>query len=119
MREESEDRQKALAIEATKLRDLESRILLRELLPEIKSFVSRAQWASKATTIEARFPAITRSLTEASKIASDTLLNQNFDGFFQEECRKLRAPKVTVDFSGRRGAGKTQIPDAKSKAEVE
>ena len=87
----------------TKLRELESRILLRELLPEIKSFISRAQWASKATTIETRFPAITRSLTEASKIASDTLLNQNFDGFFQNECLKLRAPKVTVDFPGRKG----------------
>ena len=84
LRKESEDRQKALAIEVTKLRDLESRILLRELLPEIKSFVSRAQWASRATIIEFRFPAITRSLTEASKIASDTLLNHNFDGFFQE-----------------------------------
>ena len=58
--------------ELAKLRNLEDRMTLKTLLPQIRAHVERAKWASKASTIlAARFPPLLRSLTEASKTASE------------------------------------------------
>jgi recombinational DNA repair ATPase RecF len=50
-----------------------------------------------------RFQGTLKSLTDASKAASEQLLNQDFEKRFREECEALKAPAVTLEFPGRRG----------------
>lgn len=93
-----------LHAEATKtLRELESRILLRQLLPDIEAYVQRAKWVVRAATAGAKLPPIHRTLTDATKDASETLLNTDFEELFREECTALRAPTVKLHFPGRKG----------------
>lgn len=87
-----------------KLRDLEDRITLRALLPSIRAHVEDIKWASRASTAIDRFPPLLRSLTDASKLASEDLINQDFESHFTEECKSLRAPEVNLEFPGREGA---------------
>jgi hypothetical protein len=100
---QAEERRRAFEREAATLRDLEARLALRELLPAIRTYVERAKWADKAGTILGRFRGLGRSLTEASKTASESILNHDFEALFNAECKSLRAPKVTLEFPGRRG----------------
>lgn len=87
--------------------ELHSRFTLRELLPKIREYVEQARWASKAETIaNNRFPQLQRSLTEASKIASEDLLNRDFETHFRRECVALNAPSVKLEFPGRAGQAK-------------
>ena len=44
-----------------------------------------------------------RSLTDTSKLASEQLLNKDFERHFNDECKLLRAPAVTLQFPGRQG----------------
>ena len=96
-------RKELLATESGKLRDLQDRMTLGELLPSIRKHVTSAKWASRAGTILGRFRQLGRSLTDTSKLASEQLLNHNFETTFTAECRALHAPAVTLDFPGRRG----------------
>lgn len=101
--EQAQKRKETLAEERKKLRNLEDRLTLRELLPQITKHVEAAQWADKARTYVGRFRALTKSLTETSKIASGRLLNQDFEKAFLRESKALRAPEVSLDFPGRKG----------------
>lgn len=103
LRTQASQRKEHLESERAKLRDLQDRATLSELLPGIREFVERAKWASRAKLILDRFPALSRSLTTASKQAGEQLLNQDFESAFVGECEALRAPTVTLDFPGRRG----------------
>lgn len=96
-------RQKAFTEELAKLHNLKDRIALRGILPGVVTYVEKAKWADKANTILSRFKAINTSLTNLSKIASEQLLNQDFEKLFISECQKLNAPIVTLDFSGKKG----------------
>lgn len=115
--QQAKERKKALEEESAKLRDLEARLTLRELLDQIVKHVESAKWADKANTIHSRLSyTVGRSLTETSKVASEELLNQNFEELFQRECKALRAPSVSLDFPGRKGQAarkKTLSPDHK------
>ena len=97
----AETRKDLLDDAKAKLRDLTDRLTLRELLPDIRTRVENAKWASKASTIGARLKQVERSLTEESKAASAALLNQDFEERFFAECEELRAPKVTLKFPGK------------------
>ena len=57
-------RKELLATESGKLRDLQDRMTLGELLPSIRKHVASAKWASRAGTILGRFRQIGRSLTD-------------------------------------------------------
>ena len=46
---------------------------------------------------------IQRGLTDTAKAASEEVLNKNFTKRFEDECRRLRAPRITLDFPGRQG----------------
>lgn len=101
---EATERERLFQAETSNLRTLEARITLQTLLAEIKAHVEKAQWAAKAGVLTTtRFPPILRSLTEESKRASEQLLNQDFETRFGQECTALRAPRVSLDFPGRRG----------------
>ncbi len=100
---ELQERDKKLQEELPRLRMLEARLSMRELMPQIERHVEDAQWADRAGHVLRRFQGTLKSLTEASKAASEQLLNQDFETRFREECHKLRAPVVTLEFPGRRG----------------
>ena len=98
------DRARQHAEQTALLRDLEDRLTLRKQLPKIKEHVEKAKWAEQANTIARdRFPPLLRSLTKQQKLASEDLLNQDFERFFRAECEALRAPKVRLQFPGRGG----------------
>lgn len=100
----AEERQQALISTARTLRELEARLLLRNLLTEIKDFVKISKWVQNLNQlITTRFPVITRELTNVSKTASEEMLNKDFERHFLQECRSLRAPNVQLDFPGRKG----------------
>lgn len=96
-------REEALRERQTKLLDIESRIKLAALLPQITTAVDQAKWVDKAKIQQRKFQALLRSLTETSKIASEQLLNKDFERHFDDECKLLRAPAVTLQFPGRQG----------------
>jgi hypothetical protein len=94
---------RVLTEDRARIAAFESRQNLARLLPDIRSYAEGAAWASKLRTLLARFPGLLRSLTEASKVASEEILNRDFERVFYQECAALRAPTVTLDFPGRRG----------------
>jgi len=98
------EREREFTEQSSHLRELEDRLTLKELLPALKNHVVNQQWAQRADTIiRDRFPPLLRSLTAQSKVASEDLLNQDFERLFREECAALRAPEVRLQFPGRRG----------------
>jgi len=97
-----EERTRAYDQAKKELRELEARITLQRLLPQIRDYINRAKWANQADTIiSGPLPALQRSLTEASKVASEDLMNQDFTRFFERECQALQAPQVKLEFPGR------------------
>lgn len=101
--ERRDKREAALRERQRKLRDIESRLKLAGLMPQIETAVERAKWVDKARIQLKRFQGLLRSLTETSKTASEQLLNRDFEHQFVEECKLLRAPAVTLQFPGRQG----------------
>lgn len=108
------ERSRLLDERRARLAALEARVTLARLLPEIRDHVESAAWSHRLHILLARFSALLRSLTETSKVASQEILNRDFERVFYEECRRLRAPNVTLDFPGRRGEAarrKSVAPD--------
>lgn len=103
LRKQASERKTDLDRETAKLRVLENRLTLKALLPDVRTYVERAQWAARATPLINRIPAVLRSLTEQSKVASQELLDKDFERLFEAERVALRAPKVRLDFAGRKG----------------
>jgi hypothetical protein len=73
------------------------------LLPQIEKRVSDAKWVGRATIVKSNLTGVLRSLTDAAKDAGEELLNKDFGRRFEEECKRLRAPNVTLNFPGRQG----------------
>jgi len=101
--EQRDKREEALRERQGKLLDLESRLKLAALMPQIEDMVEQAKWVDKARIQQRRFQGLLRSLTETSKVASEQLLNRDFGRHFAEECAKLNAPAVSLQFPGRQG----------------
>jgi energy-coupling factor transporter ATP-binding protein EcfA2 len=96
-------RQEALKKKQTELIELQGKKAANNLLPQIEKRVSDAKWASRANILKNVMSGVLRSLTDAAKDASEELLNKGFEKRFQDECLKLRAPNVTLNFPGRQG----------------
>jgi hypothetical protein len=103
LRKQGEERTRALADAQGRLRELEARLTLRDLIPAIRDHVEAARWADRAGSYLRPFQGIKKSLTETSKRASAEVLNRDFERSFGEECQALRAPRVSLDFPGREG----------------
>lgn len=111
---DAKEKSRVLAEERARLSLLEARLTLARLLPEIRGFVEQAAWADRLRTLLGRFQGLLRGLTDTSKVASQDILNRDFERVFYEECATLRAPNVTLDFPGRRGEAarrKSVAPD--------
>jgi energy-coupling factor transporter ATP-binding protein EcfA2 len=98
-----EERQAALKAKQKELIELQGKKTAHSLLPQIEKRVTDAKWVARATIVRNNIPNVLRSLTEAAKEASETLLNKDFGERFEEECKRLRAPNVTLNFPGRQG----------------
>ena len=101
--EQLADRESALRIADSELSTLVAAIELNRRFPAIAVFVENAKKATKLSQILKRLPALLRSLTEKSKLASEDLVNRDFQGRFDEECKALRTPSVRLEFIGREG----------------
>ena len=82
---------------------LKDRLELGRRVAEITTYVEDARWAQKADELVKRFRGVLRSLTETAKVASEDLVNNDFEVRFANECKALRAPQVKLDFPGREG----------------
>ncbi|MCH8814036.1 MAG: AAA family ATPase [Chloroflexi bacterium] len=100
---DASERDQVLTEKCARLATLEARITLSSRIPDIRSYVKNAQWVDRLKTLMDHFQGLLKSLTEASKVASEELLNRDFEKAFYKECKLLRAPKVKLDFPGRRG----------------
>lgn len=100
----SADRVTKLGESQIKLLNLKARAQLKDNFPDIQGYVEDAKWAESLRIAAARISSTQAALTSVAKQASTFLLNNNFDARFQEECLKLRAPVVQLDFPGRKGA---------------
>ncbi len=102
---EGDARQRAelLGDQRSRIAETEARVTLGRLLPEIRVYVESAAWSNRVKGLLGRFQGLLRGLTEQSKLASEEILNRNFERAFYEECAALRAPNVALGFPGRRG----------------
>jgi hypothetical protein len=98
-----EQRQTALKAKQAELIELQGKKMAHTLLPQIEKRVSDAKWVARATIVKSNLTGVLRSLTEAAKEASEQLLNKDFEKRFENECKLLRAPNVTLNFPGRQG----------------
>lgn len=96
-------RAQSLADTRIKIALIEARLELMRLLPDIRVYVRNAAWSASLRTLLGRFQGLLTGLTVVSKLASEDILNRDFERRFYEECTALRAPSVTLDFPGRRG----------------
>ena len=103
--ERRDKREEALRERQAKLLDIESRLKLAALLPQIEKAVDQAKWVDKAKIQQRKFQALLRSLTETSKLASEQLLNKDFERHFTKECKALRAPAGDAAVSRQAGPG--------------
>ncbi|MCX2746290.1 AAA family ATPase [Arthrobacter sp. MI7-26] len=106
LNQRSADRTAKLAESQAKLLNLKARSVLNENFSDIETYVEDTKWVESLRIAAARIPSTQAGLTAVAKQASTLLLNNNFDTRFQEECRKLRAPEVQLDFPGRKGASR-------------
>lgn len=98
-------RQEARSKAEKKVRDLEDRIVLKAHLAAIRTAVENAKWAERASRIVSkRFPPLKASLTNQTKVASEDLLNTDFQRLFEQERKALRAPPVRLQFPGKDAA---------------
>lgn len=102
----SADRMTKLGESQSKLLNLKARAQLKDNLSDIQAYVEDAKWAESLRIAAARISSTQTALTTVAKQASTLLLNNHFHARFQEECLKLRAPVVQLDFPGRKGASR-------------
>ncbi len=96
-------REARIAEERARIAMLEARLRLSQGLSEIQAYVNDAAWSDRLRTLLRGFPSLLKHLTELTKSASDDMMNRDFERAFHEECERLRAPTVVLDFPGRRG----------------
>lgn len=102
--EQKADSAQALRKRESEFLELDARVTLNQVLSAVGSYVSSAKRASRLTSLsKALSPMVLKRLTELSKVASEDLVNQDFERLFREECQALRAPAVGLEFQGRRG----------------
>jgi len=84
--------------------ELEARMELQNSLDAARAYVQRAKRAQQLEKLSRSISSgASKQLTVQSKLASEDLVNKNFEALFIDECRRLRAPKVALSFQGRSG----------------
>ncbi|MBB1495463.1 AAA family ATPase [Propioniciclava sp. MC1595] len=93
-----------LAAKQKELAELGARMELKKNLPTAREYVRRAKRAQQLEKLSKTISSgAAKTLTIQSKLASEDLVNKNFETLFAEECARLNAPKVALHFQGRSG----------------
>lgn len=104
MSEDKANAASALTGKQKELSELTARIELNRNIAAAREYVRRAR---KAQQLDKPSRVISsgasKQLTVQSKLASEDLVNKNFETLFAEECARLRAPQVALRFQGRSG----------------
>ena len=85
------------------LRELEDKAQLAKHMTEIRNYLAKLKLIKNTDEELAKFPQLLRSLTGQSNVASEQLIERNFETAFQQECEYLNAPPVILEFPGRQG----------------
>jgi energy-coupling factor transporter ATP-binding protein EcfA2 len=103
----AQDKANAVTLMASKQKELAgltARIELARNLPAAGEYVRRAKRADQLDKLSKVISnGAAKQLTIQSKLASEDLVNKNFEGLFSDECARLRAPGVALTFQGRSG----------------
>ena len=106
LKEQLANRTSTLVEKRKELAELEAGGEITRSWADIERIVMDAKEADRLTTLRGALPRAQRAVTELAKTASNELINNNFDFLFTEECEKLRAPSLKVQFVGREGRAK-------------
>lgn len=94
----------ALLAKQREVAELGARIELKKNLSTAREYVRRAKRAKQLEQLsKAISNGAAKQLTIQSKLASEDLVNKNFEALFAEECERLNAPRVALHFQGRSG----------------
>lgn len=86
------------------LSELTARIELNRNIAAAREYVRRARRSQQLDKLSRVISSgASKQLTVQSKLASEDLVNKNFETLFAEECARLRAPQVALRFQGRSG----------------
>lgn len=115
----AQDKTNASTLMASKQRqlaELTARIELAHNLSAATEYVRRAKRADQLDKLSKVISnAAAKQLTIQAKLASEDLVNKNFEGLFADECARLRAPGVALTFQGRSGQAQRKKVVAKYK----
>lgn len=103
MKTQLKDREASIRENGDKLRALNAKIDLDRRLPEIRAYVASAKKAERLRRVVDPLSKVLTSLTSVSKVASQDLINRDFQALFEEECAALDSPNVQLEFVGRKG----------------
>lgn len=94
----------ALATKQKELGELTARMELKKNLSTAREYVRRAKRAQQLNKLSKTISSgAAKQLTIQSNLASEDLVNKNFETLFAEERDRLDAPKVALHFQGRSG----------------
>ena len=100
---QNSDRDRWLQEKRKELLELQDRIEAKDSWAEIEKFVTLAQRTEKLMTQKSETSRVLRRITVLANRASEQLVNNNFQSFFQTECVQLRVPELQLEFFGRQG----------------
>lgn len=104
LRDDKENASTALATKQKEMAELGARIELKRNLPIAREYVRRAKRAQQLERLSKTISSgAAKQLTVQSKLASEDVVNKNFETLFTEECARLNAPDVGLHFQGRSG----------------
>lgn len=104
MSEDKANAATALTGKQKELSELAARIELNRNIVAAREYVRRARRAQQLDKFSRVISSgASKQLTVQSKLASEDLVNKNFETLFAEECARLRAPHVALRFQGRSG----------------
>lgn len=104
MLEDKENAATALTSKQSELSEITARFELNRIIADTRKYVLRAQKAQQLNKLSGIISnGALKQLTAKSKLASEDLVNKNFEALFAEECELLRAPNVALQFLGRSG----------------
>ena len=104
MSEDKANAATALTGKQKELSELVARIELNRNIVAAREYFRRARRAQQLDKFSRAISSgASKQLTVQSKLASEDLVNKNFETLFAEECARLRAPHVALRFQGRSG----------------
>lgn len=103
------NRSEELARRRSEAAELADRIELARRLDGLMEYAKEAKRAAHLESLGQEISnRVLHSLTRASMIASEDLVNRNFEQLFNEECDALNCPRVNLSFQGRSGHAERQ-----------